>query len=395
MTSASRTTTDGDVQTLASVHSLPHFRRELLTWYRAHHRPLPWRRTQDAYAIWVSEIMLQQTQVATVIDYYTRFLRRFPNVRSLAEAPEQEVLTQWSGLGYYRRARQMHAAAQQIVGQHAGHFPQSIDGLLSLPGIGRYTAGAIASFAYGIRAPILEANTVRFFSRLIGLREDPKTATSQSQLWSFAERILPKAGEQVGLVNQAVMELGSLICTPKQPECAACPVQRFCVAHRAGIQTEIPLRAARPIFTPLHHALVVVQRSGKTLMRQNPADGWWAGLWDFPRIDLTELGWHAEFERISHKPSRQIDLVRSGMRQRLGLELREAKTEYLKSMRHGVTRYRIALHCYRAQVKTAAQLASTHNWNWVDLELEPDLPLTSTAHKLRRWMIGQSNARMP
>lgn len=380
----------GEAQTLESARSLPHFRRELLAWYGTHHRPLPWRQTQDAYAIWISEIMLQQTQVATVIDYYGRFLQRFPNVRSLAEAPEQEVLTQWSGLGYYRRARQMHAAAQRIVTQHAGRFPKSLDSLLSLPGIGRYTAGAIVSFAYGHRAPILEANTVRLFSRLIGLREDPRTTASQSNLWSFAERILPKAGERVGKVNQAVMELGSLICTPKQPDCAACPVHRFCAAHRAGIQNEIPLRAPRPTFTLLHHALVVAQRSGKTLMRQNSADGWWSGLWDFPRIDLTALGWHADFEHISRTPSQQIDLLKRGMQERLGLELRETKTEYIRSMRHGVTRYRIALHCYHAQLKAAAQLPSTHNWQWVDLAQEPELPLTATAHKLRRWLLDQT-----
>lgn len=380
---------DGDPQTFESAHSLRHFRRQLLAWYRVHHRPLPWRQTQDAYAIWISEIMLQQTQVATVIDYYHRFLQRFPNVRSLAEAPEQEVLTLWSGLGYYRRARQMHAAAQQIVSQHAGRFPKSIDSVLSLPGIGRYTAGAIVSFAYGHRAPILEANTVRLFSRLIGLCEDPRTAISQSTLWSFAERILPRAGRQVGMVNQAVMELGSLICTPQQPDCAACPVQRFCAAHRAGIQDEIPLRAPRPTFTPLHHALVVAQRSGKTLMRQNPADGWWSGLWDFPRIDLTAFGWQADFEDISRAASQQIDLLERGMQQRLGLALHETKTEYIKTMRHGVTRYRIALHCYSAQLKPAAQLSPTHNWQWVDLTQEPVLPLTSTAHKLRRWLLDQ------
>ncbi len=392
MTAASPMPSEDDAHSLDSPHGLSHFRRDLLAWYRAHHRTLPWRQTQDPYAIWISEIMLQQTQVSTVIDYYARFLQRFPNVQILAAAAEQEVLTQWSGLGYYRRARQMHAAAQQIVAQHAGSFPRSIDDVLALPGIGRYTAGAIVSFAYGYRAPILEANTVRLFSRLTGLRQDPKTVASQQHLWSFAERILPKPGRQVSTVNQAVMELGSLICTPTQPDCDACPVRRFCAAHRQGIQAQVPLRSPRPTFTPLHHALVVVQQAGKTLMRQNPIGGWWSGLWDFPRIDLTSLGWHAEFERILRVPSQQIDLLQDGMQQRLGLELREAKTEYIKSMRHGVTRYRIALHCYRAQVKTAAALSPLHNWQWIDLTLEPELPLTSTAHKLRRWLLEQTSS---
>ncbi len=392
MSAASQKLPEDDAHPLDSPQSLADFRRALLAWYRVHHRTLPWRQTQDAYAIWISEIMLQQTQVTTVIDYYRRFLERFPNVASLAAAAEQEVLTLWSGLGYYRRARQMHAAAQQIATQHAGSFPRSFDEVLSLPGIGRYTAGAIVSFAYGHRAPILEANTVRLFSRLIGLRQDPKTVASQRQLWSFAERILPRPGRRVASVNQAVMELGSLICTPTQPDCDACPVRRFCASHQAGIQHQVPVRSPRPTFTPLHHALVVVQQAGKTLMRQNPTDGWWSGLWDFPRVDLTALGWHAEFERVLDISSQQIDLLQHGMQQRLGLELREAKTEYIKSMRHGVTRYRIALHCYRAQVKTAAELSPKHNWQWVDLKLKPELPLTSSAHKLRRWLLEQNGS---
>ncbi len=334
--------------------------------------------------------MLQQTQVATVIDYYARFLTRFPTVSSLAEATEQEVLTLWAGLGYYRRARQLHAAAGQIVQQHEGVFPQTIEQIHALPGIGRYTAGAIVSFAFGRRAPILEANTLRLYSRLIGLREDPKSTKSQHELWGVAEYLLPKAGANIGQVNQALIELGSLVCTPKQPNCAACPVNRFCAAFRDGLQAEIPRTAAPPAFTPLHHALAVILRGNKTLMRQNPAGRWWEGLWDFPRVDLTELGWHQEFDQAVRTSMPQVELANRAMQQVLGLDLREDASEYLKTVKHGVTRYRISLHCFRAKLRSPSRLPTAHTWQWVDLTDEPQVPLTSTAQKLRSWLVSHS-----
>ncbi|MCC7333502.1 MAG: A/G-specific adenine glycosylase [Pirellulaceae bacterium] len=381
--------TNGLPQTLKSTADLLPFRRALLAWYHKHHRPLPWRQTHDPYAIWVSEIMLQQTQVTTVIEYYERFLGRFPTVRSLADAPEQEVLTLWAGLGYYRRARQMHVAAKEIVQQQGDVFPATFNEVRALPGVGRYTAGAIVSFAYGHRAPILEANTLRLYSRLIGLREDPKSASSQQLLWRFADHLLPKTGANIGKVNQALIELGSLVCTPKRPNCAVCPVKRFCATYRGGLQAEIPRLPAPQTYTPLHHALVVVHRGKKTLMRQNPAGRWWAGLWDFPRIDLTELGWHQEFDRAEPHLMLQVGLVEQAMQQALGLELREATSEYLTTVKHGVTRYRIALHCFRAMLRPAARLPPPHTWQWVDLAIEPQLPFTSTAQKLRRWLLTQ------
>ena len=206
---------------------LSRLRTSLLDWYARHARQLPWRETTDPYAIWISEVMLQQTQVATVIDYYARFLTRFPTVAALAAADEQEVLTLWSGLGYYRRAKQMHAAARVIVDRHAGRFPERFDAILALPGIGRYTAGAISSFAFGARQPIVEANTTRLFSRLMALRDEPTTSSAQKELWKFAEAILPKNGKSSGQVNQAVMELGSLVCTPRDQAAHHVPSPRI------------------------------------------------------------------------------------------------------------------------------------------------------------------------
>ena len=198
------------------------FRRRLIRWYKSERRELPWRETRDPYAIWLSEIMLQQTQVATVLGYYERFLATYPTVSDLANADEQDVLKLWAGLGYYRRARQLHAAAKVIRDQYEGSFPTQFEDVLALPGVGRYTAGAICSFAFEQRQPILEANTIRLFSRLIALRADPRASDSQQLLWEFADRILPKVSarsakdgrSQTGTfssINQAVMELGSQV----------------------------------------------------------------------------------------------------------------------------------------------------------------------------------------
>jgi A/G-specific adenine glycosylase len=370
---------------LASAAWIRQFRRKLLVWYQEHRRPLPWRATDDPYAIWVSEIMLQQTQVATVIDYYYRFLERFPDVESLATADEQEVLRYWAGLGYYRRARQMQAAAQQIVDLHSGKFPTSVEQLRALPGIGRYTAGAIASFAYGTSAPILEANTQRLFSRLLGLRDDPKLSSSQSILWSFAESIVPSSGPNIGSINQAAMELGSLICFPRQPSCDSCPVASLCAAYEAGAQAEIPTLSKRPEVSPLNHALVVLHdRRGKILLRQNPPGQWWQGLWDFPRVDMTSHPTPTHFDPTRPNTEEMRTLVSAALLEQLGLYCEP--TDYLLTLRHGVTRFRITLICYNAEQFATAELSQQHQWEWCDLRGISKLPLTSTATKLHQWL---------
>ncbi len=198
------------------------FRRRLMTWFRRSARDLPWRSTRDPYAVWISEIMLQQTQVVTVVGYFERFLAAFPTVVDLAAADEQQVLRLWEGLGYYRRARQLHAAAKIIVAEHQGRFPRDPQQIRDLPGIGRYTAGAIASIAWDAREPILEANTLRVFSRLLGYRGDPTQSRGQQLLWDFSASVLP--AKEIGLFNQALMELGSEVCTPRSPLCDRCPV---------------------------------------------------------------------------------------------------------------------------------------------------------------------------
>jgi A/G-specific adenine glycosylase len=369
---------------LASAAWLRQFRRKLLVWYQEHRRPLPWRATADPYAIWVSETMLQQTQVATVIDYYHRFLQRFPNVEALAKADEQEVLRFWAGLGYYRRARQMHAAAQQIVSLHHGKFPLDVEQLRALPGIGRYTAGAIASFAYGTPAPILEANTQRLFCRLLGVREDPKLSAVQKQLWKFATSILPASGPEIGSINQAAMELGSLICLPQQPLCTSCPVCTLCAARAAGAQAEIPVAAKRPEITTLTHALVIVRNRGRLLLRQNPPGQWWQGLWDFPRVDVTSLLAERAFQPANSDTDEMRRLVAEAMQQKLGLDCEP--TGYLTTLKHGVTRYRITVACYAARF-SQTPLPQDQQWQWCNLNSNSQPPLTATAAKLQEWLV--------
>ncbi len=260
---------------------LAQFRRRILAWFRRNARDLPWRRTRDPYAIWVSEIMLQQTQVVTVVGYFERFLAAFPSIADLAAADEQEVLRLWEGLGYYRRARQLHAAARVIVAEHQGRFPHEPHQIRALPGIGRYTAGAIASIGWDAREPILEANTIRVFSRLLAYRGDPQKIAGQQRLWEFAAGVLPQ--KDTGLFNQALMELGSEICTPRGPRCDRCPVRDLCPTFRLGLQDEIPLPKRKTRYEDRHEAAVIVRRGDRVVLRRCGPDERWAGLWDFPR----------------------------------------------------------------------------------------------------------------
>ena len=214
------------------------FRRRLRAWYDRHARELPWRGTRDPYAVWLSEIMLQQTQVETVKPYFQRFLAALPTIHALAQADEQQVLRLWEGLGYYRRARQLHQAARQIVAEHDGRFPSDPQAVERLPGIGRYTAGAILSIAFDQRRPILEANTLRVFSRLLAYDGQTTSSAGQKLLWAAAEAVLP--ARDVGRFNQALMELGSEVCRGRAPACEACPAAGLCHAQHAGCKTRSP-----------------------------------------------------------------------------------------------------------------------------------------------------------
>jgi A/G-specific adenine glycosylase len=343
-------------------------RRKLLAWYEKHARDLPWRRSRDPYRVWISEMMLQQTQVATVRDYFARFVRAFPTVRRLAAADEQQVLRHWEGLGYYRRARQLHAAAKRIVAEHRGRFPQSVDELRKLPGIGRYTAGAIASIAFDQRAPILEANTIRLLSRLTAFRDDPLTSAGQRILWQVAEDILPR--KNVAQFNQALMELGSLVCTPSEPKCPQCPLSNLCGARAAGLQREIPRARPRQQYTELREAAVIVRKNGRVLMRQCGDGERWAGLWDFPRFEIHSGGPLFAGHEIVTKLHAQTGVTCT-------------VPTLLATMRHGVTRYRITLDCYQTRhVAGRARSPNGSALRWAAFADLPTLPLSTTGRKI-------------
>ena len=270
------------------------FRRRLLAWYDRHRRDLPWRVPRgaatplDPYHVLVSEAMLQQTQVATVIPYFRRFLAQFPTVAALATADEQAVLRAWQGLGYYSRARNLQAAARRIVTDHDGHVPSTVEALLALPGVGRYTAGAVASIAFDRRAPILDGNVARVLCRLDAVRTDPREPAARELLWARAEAVLPKAAAvapRFGDFNSALMELGATVCTPRSPRCLVCPVRDHCEAAAAGVQEQVPPpRRARP--TPLvRRWTFCVAAADRYLVEQRPATGRWAGMWQFVTVE--------------------------------------------------------------------------------------------------------------
>lgn len=285
------------------------FQRKLLSWYFANRRDLPWRAAgATPYHILVSEAMCQQTQVATVVPYFMRFIARFPTVHDLAEADEQEVLRLWQGLGYYSRARHLWGASRMIVDRFGGMVPRTVEQLLELPGVGRYTAGAVASIAYDLRAPILDGNVMRVLCRVERIETDPRDRATQSQLWQRAEQIIPK--RQAGDFNSALMELGATICTPRTPDCRLCPVRAHCQAQADGVEAEIPpVRPANP--TPLHRRRVfVIEHKDRFLMQQRPARGRWAGMWQF--VTVASADERSADSHLSHIGVRVRDLRRLG-----------------------------------------------------------------------------------
>jgi A/G-specific adenine glycosylase len=347
-------------------------RRNLLKWFDANQRDLPWRKERTPYRIWVSEIMLQQTQVATVIPYYDRFMRQFPTVTKLAAADQSAVLKLWEGLGYYRRARQMHTAAVQVVKQHDGNFPTDFESVLALPGIGRYTAGAILSIALDQTFPILEGNTIRLFARLLGMKSNPRTSANQKILWEFAESILPK--RRAGDFNQGLMELGSEICKPKTWKCETCPISKICPTFAQELQSSIPAAGKKVTYEDLYEAAILVSKKiggqRKWLVRVCGPQERWTGLWDFPRF------------RIDHQKSETEigNELSQALATKTGLEA-ELKTVG-KPLRHAVTKYRIRLSCFETTKVTGRLKKQSDQTRWCTAEELAKLPMSVTGRKL-------------
>ena len=340
------TTTDLGPQSVGSASDadldpawISRVRQRLIEWYDASHRDLPWRTDREPYRILVSEMMLVQTTVAAVLPYFERFLRRFPTPMALAEADETDVLKAWEGLGYYRRARQLHAAAKVISSQYGGTIPDDLAAVRALPGVGRYIAGAVLSFAFDRPAAILEANTQRVLARWLAWQGDLKASATQARLWEAAERLVPETG--AGVFNQAFMELGALVCTVRAPTCLICPVASECRARLLGLETSLPNVMPKPAPLAVEEACALVFRHGRVLIVKRGPGGLWDGFWEFPTIhasgaDPAARGFGAE------SPVPLADGVRrlTGVRAETGAVVR--------TVTFSVTRHRVTLNAFQA-----------------------------------------------
>jgi A/G-specific adenine glycosylase len=342
-------------------------RRRLTAWFAKNARDLPWRRTRDPYQVWVSEIMLQQTQVATVSDYFNRFVAAFPTIQSLASADERDVMRHWEGLGYYRRARGLHEAAGVVMREHAGEFPREIEAVRRLPGIGRYTAGAILSIAFDQPQPILEANTIRLYSRLLAYRGSTHSAAGQQLLWRMGEILLPRRG--AGQINQALMELGATVCLPRDPRCVACPLKTLCPAFARGWQQAIPAIRPKPAVEEVREAAIAVRRGRMVLLLKHGPGERWAGLWDFPRFGIS----------ATHQDQLAQELS-TGVQRLTGLAV--TPVAKLATIKHGVTRFRITLEFHEARCRSRRTNGGSNEMRWVQSSQLAEYPLSVPARRL-------------
>ncbi|NEO28013.1 MAG: A/G-specific adenine glycosylase [Kamptonema sp. SIO4C4] len=358
------------LQLRAWEDQLPHFpvvrlRQLLHHWYQQQGRPLPWRETPHPYNIWVSEIMLQQTQVKTVIPYYHHWLKTFPTIGRLAAADQQQVLKAWEGLGYYARGRNLHKAAQKIMQEHGGQFPQTLEAVLQLPGIGRTTAGGILSAAFNQPLSILDGNVKRVLARLTALPVPP--AKALSQLWQLSDRLLDP--EQPRDYNQAIMDLGATICTPKNPACLLCPWQKHCQAYHQGIQTQVPMRETK---APLPHknigVAVIRNEDNQILIDRRLDEGLLGGLWEFPGGKIEDN------ETIE-------DCIKREIQEELGIAI--AVEDHLITLNHAYTHFRVTLNVYNCRhLDGEPQTLECQEIRWVSLEEIDQFPFPKANSKI-------------
>lgn len=332
--------------------------RALELWFQKVQRPLPWRQTSDPYKIWVSETMLQQTQVLVVIPYYERFLKRFPTLKSLALAPENDVLQHWSGLGYYSRARNLQKGARYIQEKHGAVFPRLKEELLEVPGIGPYTAGAVLSIAFDLPVPIVDGNVMRVFARFFGWDKEIEKKESSAFFWKKANEWVLQS-HSPGKLNQALMELGATVCTKASPQCGRCPIQKGCVASEKEIQSELPKRLERRKPVSKFFLTTVQKHREKYLVHQNQKGEWWYGLWDFPRAEMkNQATLKKEIGRLKDKLAANFE-------------------KELSHQKHTVTHHR--LHVVPVLLKAPK---TTQAGKWVTLDQMKALPLSSLAQKI-------------
>jgi A/G-specific adenine glycosylase len=338
------------------------FAARLVRWQKSHGRhDLPWQRTHDPYRIWLSEIMLQQTQVATVTPYYQRFLAALPDVQALAAAPQDRVLELWSGLGYYRRAHHLHAAAKAIVAQHGGAFPRDAATIATLPGIGRSTAAAISVLAFGARAAILDGNVKRVLARHRGIAGFPGAPKVESALWSVAEALLP--ARDVAVYTQALMDLGATVCTRTTPRCAECPVAADCVARVEDRAAELPSPRPKRMLPQRAVRVLVIERAGTILFEKRPAVGIWGGLWSLPEADV-------DADVVAHCRARFAARVAAGCE--------------FAPIEHGFTHYRLTIRPQRVGVRSWPPRAESPGLLWLTREDALAAALPAPIRKLLR-----------
>ncbi|MGI9250363.1 MAG: A/G-specific adenine glycosylase [Pseudohongiellaceae bacterium] len=344
------------------------FAHKLLAWYDEHGRhDLPWQINSSSpspYSVWVSEVMLQQTQVSTVIPYYERFMARYPDVAALAAADVDQVLHLWTGLGYYARARNLHRAAAVIMDEHGGTFPQDVEQLAALPGIGRSTAGAIAALAMNIRAPILDGNVKRVLSRVFAIAGYPEQSQVKNTLWQLAESLLPH--ERVADYTQAIMDLGSLVCTRKQPLCAACPLQSDCKASKADAVDKLPERKpSRQLPVKSVTMFIVQNETGAVLLEKRPPSGVWGSLYSFPETPGNSKQ-QPELPTLPIQANRKIS----------------TKSPALPPMRHTFSHYHLDIQPLRLQASATPEVAESKRWLWYPLDNSVEVGLAAPVKKL-------------
>jgi A/G-specific adenine glycosylase len=352
----------------------PVFSQRVIEWQKTHGRHgLPWQNTRDPYRVWLSEVMLQQTQVSTVLPYYERFLQRFPTVNDLAEAHLDDVLTLWSGLGYYSRARHLHRCAQEVMSTHQGQFPGTAEQLVQLPGIGRSTAAAIAAFCFGERVAILDGNVKRVLSRAMGFYDDLALQANERRLWQQATDLLPASGnpQAISAYTQGLMDLGATLCTPKKPACLMCPVQAICIVSQTGQPESLPIKSRKLKRSFKQHWWLCLQAGSQIWLVQRPTPGVWAGLWSLPEFEsLTALE-----QALHDMPVKTVDIIQDD------------------PIKHALTHFDWQLHPVRVEVDKAApqlleawlgvQPIGPGQWRDISVALQSGLPAP-----LKKWLVS-------
>ena len=352
------------------------FSSDLLTWYDKNARQLPWRSFPTPYRVWVSEIMLQQTRVETVLPYFERFLHRFPSLDSLASANQEDVLRLWEGLGYYSRARNLHKAAQIILSELAGQIPSKSDQLEGLPGIGHYTAAAIASIAFGEPVAAVDGNIKRIYSRILALQEALGSTSFEKAVEDYAQSVLPL--ELPGDFNQALMDLGSNVCLPRQPLCLACPVQDHCLAFKQGKQNDLPIRVKKASVPHYEVCVAVILLDGNVLLSQREQKGLLAGLWEFPGGKYEQVD-----NSLEHCLKREV-------LEKTGLEI--AVGEKIGIFKHAYTHFKIIVHAWHAKLLSDQLLMIPENYGWVSPDNLTDYPMGKVARKISDNIIASTHS---